>query len=46
VNFYDRLLKEREKARSIEEELRRLKREREQAERELEELRQLLEEEK
>ncbi len=46
VNFYDRLLRERERARSIEEELRRLKREREQAERELEELRQLLEEEK
>lgn len=46
VNFYDRLLHERERARSIEEELRRLKREREQAEKELEELRQLLEEEK
>ena len=45
VDFYERLLKEKEKTRSIEEELRRLKREREQAERELEELRQLLEEE-
>lgn len=45
VDFYQRLLQEREKTRSIEEELRRLKREREQAERELEELRQLLEEE-
>lgn len=45
VDFYQRLLKEREKTRSIEEELRRLKREREQAEKELEELRQLLEEE-
>ena len=45
VDFYERLLKEREKTRSIEEELRRLKREREQAEKELEELRQLLEEE-
>ncbi|RMI04858.1 MAG: hypothetical protein D6681_08950 [Calditrichaeota bacterium] len=45
VDFYERLLQEREKTRSIEEELRRLKREREQAEKELEELRQLLEEE-
>ncbi len=45
VDFYDRLLREREKVRSIEEELRRLRREREQAEKELEELRQLLEEE-
>ncbi|RMF57909.1 MAG: hypothetical protein D6748_10115, partial [Calditrichaeota bacterium] len=45
VDFYDRLLKEKEKTRSIEEELRRLRREREQAEKELEELRQLLEEE-
>ncbi|HQU72170.1 MAG TPA: hypothetical protein PKV71_02810 [Calditrichia bacterium] len=45
VDFYDRLLREREKTRSIEEELRRLRREREQAEKELEELRQLLEEE-
>ncbi len=45
VNFYERLLQEKENTRSIEEELRRLKREREQAEKELEELRQLLEEE-
>lgn len=45
VDFYEKLLREREKSRSIEEELRRLKREREQAEKELEELRQLLEEE-
>jgi hypothetical protein len=45
VDFYEKLLREREKTRSIEEELRRLKREREQAEKELEELRQLLEEE-
>lgn len=45
VDFYERLLQEREKTRSIEEELRRLKQERERAERELEELRQLLEEE-
>ena len=45
VDFYERLLKEKEKTRSIEEELRRLRREREQAEKELEELRQLLEEE-
>ena len=44
VDFYEKLLREREKSRSIEEELRRLKREREQAEKELEELRQLLEE--
>ena len=45
VDFYERLLQERDKTRSIEEELRRLKREREQAEKELEELRQLLDEE-
>lgn len=45
VDFYEKLLRERERTRSIEEELRRLKREREQAEKELEELRQLLEEE-
>lgn len=45
VDFYERLLQEREESRSIEEELRRLKREREQAEKELEELKQLLEEE-
>ncbi len=45
VDFYERLLQERQKTKSIEEELRRLRREREQAEKELEELRQLLEEE-
>lgn len=45
VDFYQRLLNERDKTRSIEDELRRLKREREQAEKELEELRQLLEDE-
>ena len=44
VDFFEKLLKEKEKARSIEEELKRLRREREQAEKELEELRQLLEE--
>ncbi|GAB4336981.1 MAG: hypothetical protein Kow0037_19060 [Calditrichia bacterium] len=44
VDFFENLLRERERTRSIEDELRRLKKEREQAERELEELRQMLEE--
>lgn len=44
VDFYENLLRERQKSRNIEEELRRLKKEREQAEKELEELRQMLEE--
>ncbi len=44
VNFYENLLRERQKSRNIEDELRRLKKEREQAEKELEELRQMLEE--
>lgn len=44
VDFYENLLKERQKSRNVEEELRRLKKEREQAEKELEELRQMLEE--
>ncbi len=44
VDFFESLLRERQRSRSIEEELRRLKREREQAEKELEELRQMLEE--
>jgi len=45
INFYDSMLQEKQRTKSIEEELRRLRREREQAEKELEELRQLLEEE-
>ena len=45
VDFYESLLRERQKSRDIEGELRRLKKEREQAEKELEELRQILEEE-
>jgi hypothetical protein len=45
ADFYETMVKERSRAKSIEEELRRLRREREQAEKELEELRQLLEEE-
>lgn len=44
VDFYENLLQQRERTRSIEDELRRLKKEREQAEKELEELRQMLEE--
>lgn len=44
VDFFERLLEERQKTRSIENELRRLRKEREQAEKELEELRQMLEE--
>ncbi len=44
VDFFENLIREREKTRSIEDELRRLKKEREQAEKELEELRQMLEE--
>jgi hypothetical protein len=44
VDFYENLLRERQRTRSIEDELRRLKKEREQAEKELEELRQMLEE--
>ena len=44
VDYFENLLRERERTRSIEDELRRLKREREQAEKELEELRQMLEE--
>ncbi len=45
TDFYEKLLRDREKSRSIEDELRRLRKEREQAEKELEELRQMLEEE-
>lgn len=45
IDFYESVLNEKQRAQTIEEELRRLRREREQAERELEELRQLLEEE-
>ncbi|MFQ5582812.1 MAG: hypothetical protein ACE5GL_00060 [Calditrichia bacterium] len=44
VDFYESMMQEKERTRSIEEELRKLRREREQAEKELEELRQLLEE--
>ncbi|MFZ0391173.1 MAG: hypothetical protein WAN36_12010 [Calditrichia bacterium] len=44
VDFFENLLRERQKTRNIEDELRRLKKEREQAEKELEELRQMLEE--
>lgn len=44
INFYESMLQEKERTRSIEEELTRIRREREQAEKELEELRQLLEE--
>ena len=44
VDFYEKLLQDRQRSKSIEEELRRLKKEREQAEKELEELRQMLEE--
>ncbi len=46
VDFYERLLRERQNTRNIEDELRRLRREREQAEKELEELRQMLEEQR
>lgn len=45
IDFYESVMKEKDRTKSIEEELRRLRREREQAEKELEELRQLLEEE-
>jgi hypothetical protein len=45
VDFYETMMQEKERTRSIEEELRRLRREREQAEKELDELRQLLEDE-
>jgi hypothetical protein len=45
VDFYENLLRERQKSKNVEDELRRLKKEREQAEKELEELRQMLEEE-
>lgn len=45
ADFYEKLLRDREKSRNIEDELRRLRKEREQAEKELEELRQMLEEE-
>lgn len=44
INFYESMLQEKGRTKSIEEELRRIRREREQAEKELEELRQLLEE--
>lgn len=44
TDFFENLLKEKEKSRKIEDELRRLRKKREQAEKELEELRQLLEE--
>ncbi len=46
VDFFESLLRERQRTRSIEDELRRLRKEREQAEKELEELRQMLEEQK
>lgn len=45
IDFYESMLQEKQRTKSIEEELMRLRREREQAEKELEELRQLLEEE-
>ncbi len=45
IDFYESVMQEKDRTKSIEEELRRLRREREQAEKELEELRQLLEEE-
>jgi hypothetical protein len=45
LDFYESMMQEKERTKSIEEELRRIRREREQAEKELEELRQLLEEE-
>jgi len=45
TDFYERLLRDRDKSQNIEDELRRLRREREQAEKELEELRRMLEEE-
>ncbi len=44
VDFFENLLRERQRSQNIEEELRRLRQEREQAEKELEELRQMLEE--
>ncbi len=44
VDFYERLVREKEKSKEIEEELKRLRREREQAQKQLEELKQLLEE--
>jgi hypothetical protein len=44
VEFFEEIIKERQKAEKIEEELERLRQQREEAERELEELRQLLEE--
>jgi hypothetical protein len=44
INFYESMMQEKERTRSIEEELTRIRREREQAEKELEELRQLLDE--
>lgn len=44
INFYESMMQEKERTKSIEEELTRIRREREQAEKELEELRQLLEE--
>jgi len=46
IDFFDNLLKEQERSKKIEEELRRLRKERERAEKELEELKQLLEEKK
>jgi len=46
IDFFQNLLKEQERSKKIEEELRRLRKERERAEKELEELKQLLEEKK